>query len=200
MVKQARLHFKAQCKGTGREQMGTAVSTCSLQQHATGQLNYRVVVSIQAAGKPAGPHLLLGVAKLVQVVDAVQHCPLVGNAGIQEVLLALLINGDPCRVHWMQSRKSCCAPLGAQGKQLAVVAWPQYRPRPACTKTAWHGHGSFASPSTSGLIQRSYKRCQHQPFKQLMGHARAFGQSGAYLQTQATLNSGLQEAKFRKLA
>ena len=40
-------------------------------------------------------HLLLGVAKLGQVVDAIEDCPLASHAGILVVLLAVLIDGEP---------------------------------------------------------------------------------------------------------
>ncbi len=40
-------------------------------------------------------HLLLGVSKLVQIVNAVQDSALEGHCGIQVVLPAALIDGQP---------------------------------------------------------------------------------------------------------
>ena len=40
-------------------------------------------------------YLLLGVAKLGQVVDAVQDGTLVGHRGVQEVLSAILVDAEP---------------------------------------------------------------------------------------------------------
>jgi len=47
-------------------------------------------------GLRAGPRLALGVAKLAEVVDAVEHRALERDRSIQVVLLARLVYADTC--------------------------------------------------------------------------------------------------------
>ena len=77
--------------------------------------------------------LLLGVAKLVQVVDAVKDGALEGNGGVQVVLAAALIDGEAFKDEPLREARLQGADLedgvhmqlcGAHGRQVLLHATP----------------------------------------------------------------------------
>ena len=80
-------------------------------------------------------HLLLGVAELVQVVDAVEDGALEGHGGVQVVLAAALIHGQPLKYQPLREARLQGADLkygihvqlgGAHGRQILLHAAPVY--------------------------------------------------------------------------
>ena len=80
-------------------------------------------------------HLLLGVAELAEIVDAVEDGPLVGNRGIEVVLATVLIHADalkhqPLAIHGLQGadledgvHMQLC---WAHGSEVLLHATPDY--------------------------------------------------------------------------